>query len=95
MDHPVLELDEGAVRVLRNSGSSLLAVGVTAVRGRFARGDMVACVAPEGCEVARGLVNYGAEEAQRIKGMASERFAEVLGYRDDEELIHRDNLVLL
>ncbi len=90
-----LVLDAGAVRVLRESGSSLLAVGVTAVEGRFERGEVVACVGPDGREVARGLVNYGAEEARRIQGRPSDAIAGILGYVDDEELIHRDNLVLV
>ncbi len=90
-----LYLDQGAVSKLTNAGCSLLAVGVTAVEGRFQRGDLVSCFSPDGCEVARGLVNYNADEADRIKGISSEDIATVLGYRDDEELIHRDNLVLL
>ena len=90
-----LTLDDGAVRVLRESGRSLLAVGVTAVSGRFSRGEVVVCVDRDGHEVARGLVNYSADEADRIKGMASSRIADILGYVDDDELIHRDNLVLV
>lgn len=89
-----LVLDEGAVKVLRNSGRSLLPVGVREVRGEFTRGDLVSCIAEDGVEVARGLVNYGAEESQRIIGLPSSRIEEVLGYLEDEELIHRDNLVL-
>jgi len=90
-----LTLDEGAVRALRTQGKSLLAVGVTAVQGDFIRGEVVACVDASGGEVARGLVNYDALESDRIKGQPSTRFEEVLGYLDDKELIHRDNLVLL
>jgi glutamate 5-kinase len=90
-----LVLDEGAVRVLREAGRSLLAVGVREVRGEFTRGELVACLDPHGREVAKGLVNYAAEEADRIKGLPTARIPEVLGYRDDDELIHRDNLVLL
>ena len=90
-----LVLDDGAVRVLRESGRSLLPVGVRDVRGRFSRGDVVACVDANGAEVARGLVNYSADEAARIAGQPSRRISEILGYLDDEELIHRDNLVLL
>ncbi len=90
-----LVLDDGAVRVLRESGKSLLAVGVKKVEGRFARGDVVACVDAEGREVARGLVNYSADEARRIIGQPSSRIESILGYIDDEELIHRDNLVLV
>jgi len=89
-----LLLDEGAVKVLRSAGSSLLAVGVTGVEGDFRRGDLVVCVAPGGEEVARGLVNYNADETRRIIGEPSNRIEEILGYIDESELIHRDNLVL-
>jgi glutamate 5-kinase len=89
-----LHLDEGASRILRNTGSSLLAVGVRRVEGKFARGDVVVCVNPSGEEVARGLVNYGVEEADRIKGMSSEAFERILGYLAEPELVHRDNLAL-
>lgn len=90
-----LVLDAGAVRVLRESGRSLLAVGVTAVEGTFGRGEVVACVDPDGREVARGLVNYSADEARKIKGQPSERIESLLGYVDEPELIHRDNLVVV
>lgn len=90
-----LILDAGAVRALRDKGTSLLAVGVKGVQGAFNRGEVVACVDEAGQEVARGLVNYDAEDANRIKGQSSARFESILGYLDDEELIHRDNLVLL
>ena len=90
-----LELDDGAVKVLRESGRSLLAVGVRAVLGNFQLGDMVSCRNSEGREVARGLVNYSAEETRRIMGLGSREIEGVLGYLRDEELIHRDNLVLV
>ena len=89
-----LVLDDGAVKMLLESGCSLLSVGVTAVSGEFARGDVVACVDKKGIEVARGLVNYSAAEAEKIKGLPSAEMEEVLGYVDESELIHRDNLVL-
>ena len=89
-----ITLDEGAVRVLRESGRSLLPVGVTAVTGTFERGDLVVCRAPDGREVARGLVNYSSTESGRIIGQPSQRIEEILGYVDEPELIHRDNLVL-
>ncbi len=89
-----LVLDAGAVRVLRQSGRSLLAVGVTEVKGEFRRGEVVRCVDEHGQEVARGLVNYSAEETQRIKGTPSEQIEKVLGYVDEPELIHRDNLIV-
>lgn len=90
-----LVLDDGAVRVLRESGRSLLAVGVKEVVGGFSRGEVVSCVDAQGGEVARGLVNYGAMEADKIKGLPSHRIRDILGYMDEEELIHRDNLVLV
>ena len=90
-----LHLDEGAVRALREQARSLLPVGVRAVEGAFGRGDLVACVAPDGREVAKGLVNYAADEARRIAGQPSSRIEAILGYVDEPELIHRDNLVLL
>lgn len=90
-----LQLDEGASNALLNSGVSLLAVGVTKISGTFDRGDLVSCFSHEGDEIARGLVNYSSEDANKIKGMTSDRIEEVLGYIDDEELIHRDNLVLI
>lgn len=90
-----LVIDAGACKVLRESGRSLLAVGVKAVEGHFARGEVVACVAEDGREIARGLVNYNADEIERIKGQASEKIESLLGYVDESELIHRDNLVLI
>ena len=90
-----LHLDEGAARVLRQSGRSLLPVGVTAVEGDFRRGELVVCIDPAGCEVARGLVNYDAAEARRIIGHASDEIESILGYVDEPELIHRDNLVVM
>ncbi len=90
-----LRLDEGASRALRQSGVSLLPVGVTSVSGEFVRGDLVSCLDHEGNEIARGLVNYDALEADRIRGVASEKIEQILGYIDEPELIHRDNLVIL
>jgi glutamate 5-kinase len=90
-----LYLDAGAVQVLRQSGSSLLPVGVTEVKGNFQRGDLVSCHDAAGVAVARGLVNYTAEEARSIIGHTSEKIEQLLGYVDEPELIHRDNLVLL
>ena len=89
-----LVLDDGACRVLAEQGKSLLAVGVVAVRGEFNRGEIVSCVARDGSEVARGLVNYNAGETRRIMGQPSNRIEQLLGYVDDEELIHRDNMVV-
>ncbi len=90
-----LRIDEGAAKVLIESGRSLLAVGVREVEGDFSRGEVVACFDPSGAEVARGLVNYDTGETRRIMGQRSECIAELLGYVDEPELIHRDNLVLM
>jgi glutamate 5-kinase len=90
-----LTLDSGAVRALTRDGKSLLPIGVVAVSGHFGRGEVVGCVDSDGREVARGLVNYGAQEAARIVRRPSSEIESVLGYVDEPELIHRDNLVLL
>lgn len=87
-------LDRGAAEMLREGGSSLLAVGVTKAEGSFTRGDMVICLAPDGQEVARGLINYDANATQRILGQPSSRIEDILGYVSEPELIHRDNLAL-
>ncbi|MFC1748688.1 glutamate 5-kinase, partial [Pseudomonadota bacterium] len=89
-----LVLDDGAVRVLCKGGASLLVVGVVSVEGDFERGEMVSCVAPDGREIACGLANYGADEVRKIAGCSSEKIESLLGYVDESELIHRDNLVL-
>lgn len=89
-----LRLDDGAVRVIRRSGRSLLPVGVCGVEGDFRRGDVVACCDENGSEVARGMINYAASEARLIAGRSSADIPALLGYAGDEELIHRDNLVV-
>ena len=91
----VLVLDDGAVAVLQKSGKSLLPVGVTSVKGQFVRGDLVVCQNAQGVEIARGLVNYASDEARKIAGKPSQQIESLLGYQDDDELIHRDNLVLV
>lgn len=90
-----LELDAGAARALLREGKSLLPIGVQALTGEFERGEVVSCVDPAGREIARGLVNYGATEARRILRVPSAEIESRLGYVDEPELIHRDNLVLL
>ena len=90
-----LVLDAGAVRMLKNEGKSLLAVGVKSVSGRFERGELVSCVDENGLEIARGLINYGNADAELIAGKNSAEFESILGYFDDSELIHRDNMVLI
>ena len=89
-----LVLDSGAVQAIRTAHKSLLPVGVKAVEGSFGRGEIVACFDADGREIARGLVNYGSEEAKRIIGQPSDRIESILGYVDEPELIGRDNLVV-
>ena len=90
-----LVLDEGASKVLRQQGKSLLAVGVTAVKGRFTRGELVSCIDAAGVEIARGLVNYNSDETKLIQGKSTEEIIGILGYCEEDELIHRDNLVIV
>ncbi len=93
--HGQLVLDKGAVQVVREQGRSLLSVGVSAVKGSFTRGEVVSCFDEVGNEVARGLVNYSADETGRIMRRSSKEIEAILGYVDEPELIHRDNLVLV
>ena len=88
-------LDDGAVEVLQKKGKSLLSIGVTTATGTFKRGDLVSCVDFQGREVARGLINYDWKETLKIAGKTSKEFAEILGYADEDELIHRDNMVMI
>ncbi len=90
-----LVLDNGAANALKADGKSLLSIGVTDVRGVFERGDVVACLDQTGHEIARGIVNYNAQETMLIRGQASQRIEAILGYVEESELIHRDNLVVL
>jgi glutamate 5-kinase len=90
-----LRLDAGAARALARDGKSLLPIGVVAVEGEFERGEIVGCFDPDGREIARGLVNYNAGEAARILRHPSSEIEAILGYVDEPELIHRDNMVLL
>jgi len=90
-----LHLDAGASKAVMQSGVSLLAVGVNKIEGNFQRGEVVSCISSDGNEIARGLVNYGSKESLLLQGKTSEKFEDILGYIDEAELIHRDNLVLL
>ena len=90
-----LHLDAGAVDVLQNRNASLLPIGVRDVDGVFNRGEVVACIAPDGVEIARGLVNYPSDECKRIIGKDSRQIPDILGYEDDPELINRENLILM
>lgn len=87
-------LDAGAIKALR-AGRSLLPVGVTAVAGEFERGAAIACLDADGQELARGLVNYSASETRRILRRSSNEIESILGYVNDDELIHRDNMIVV
>ena len=89
-----ITIDAGALRALLE-GRSLLPAGVTGTRGRFDRGDTVSVLATDGSEVARGIVAYSDGDAARIMGRKSSEIAELLGFRGRDEMIHRDDLVLL
>jgi glutamate 5-kinase len=88
-------VDDGAKKAIVQKGKSLLPSGVTRVRGVFDRGDLVTCLGPRGKEFARGLVNYSASELEKIKGHRSHEIETTLGYKYCDEVIHRDDLVVL
>jgi glutamate 5-kinase len=88
-------VDEGAKKAIVQKGKSLLPSGVVKVRGVFDRGDAVSCLGPRGKEFARGLVNYNVSELEKIKGLRSEKIEKMLGYKYSDEVVHRDDLVVL
>jgi len=90
-----LVLDAGAAHALKAQGKSLLPIGVIDVVGDFQRGAIVACLDENGRDIARGLINYSASEARQVMRKASSEIEAILGYVDEPELIHRDNLALL
>ena len=90
-----LTVDAGAKKALTEKGRSLLPSGVVGVEGEFQAGEMVAVAEADGVEFARGLVNYDADDARKIRGVQTTDIERVLGYRGLDEVIHRDNLVLL
>lgn len=99
MDHLQLRgavtVDEGAARVLRGEGKSLLPIGMTAVEGDFSRGEVIAVRDPQGLELARGLANYASSEARLLCRHASSEIESLLGYMAEPEMVHRDNMVLI
>ncbi|MDL1864841.1 glutamate 5-kinase [Betaproteobacteria bacterium PRO5] len=88
-------LDDGASRALLSGGKSLLPIGVVEVKGEFERGEAISCLDASGREIARGLINYDARESRKIMRRPTSQIEAVLGYVDEYELIHRDNLVIL
>src|SRR5690554_2389680 len=89
-----ITLDQGAVRAVTLEHKSLLPIGVIGVEGEFERGDVVACVDEHGVECGRGLINYAASDARRIMGKPSHQIPAILGTMSDQELIHRNNMVV-
>jgi glutamate 5-kinase len=90
-----IALDRGAADALRSKGRSLLASGIREVRGEFATGDCVSLIDSDGVEFGRGLVNYPAADVLKVKGMRSQEIPRVLGYKVSDEIVHRDNFVLI
>ena len=90
-----IQLDAGAKKAIVEQGRSLLAAGIVSTQGDFQKGDVVALCDSEGTVVARGLTNYASADVDRIKGMKSEKIAQVLGQRPYEEVVHRDNLAIV
>ena len=89
-----LHVDQGAVEAI-SKGGSLLPVGMLQIEGEFRRGDTVRVVEPSGKEIARGLSNYAAIDLGKISGKHSDRIESILGFAYGEEVIHRNNMVLL
>ena len=89
-----VKVDAGAVQKLRDEGKSLLPIGITDVEGDFHRGDVIAVQTPDGVEIARGLANYASGEARLIARKPSSQIAGLLGFANEPEMIHRDNMVL-
>ncbi|MBN1473370.1 MAG: glutamate 5-kinase [Syntrophaceae bacterium] len=90
-----LVIDDGAKSALCEKGKSLLPSGVTAVEGDFNLGDAVSCVDSSGVTLAKGLVNYNSDEIRKIKGLKTSQISQVLGHKDYDEIIHRDNLAIV
>lgn len=91
----ILTIDEGAKRAVLTKGKSLLSTGITAIEGRFGVGDTVSCQDEYGKKLAKGIVNYSSEDLNKIKGIKSSEIEKTLGYKYDDEVIHRDNMVIL
>jgi glutamate 5-kinase len=90
-----IQVDDGARKAVLEKGRSVLAAGVVGTQGEFQKGDVIALCDNEGQVIARGLTNYSSADVERIKGLKSDKIAQVLGRRPYEEVIHRDNLALV
>ena len=90
-----LIIDDGATNAIVNSGKSLLSVGITDIKGKFDRGDLVQCISTSGQEVAKGLINYSSSDVGKVLGQPSDKMESLLGYVNESSVIHRNNLVVL
>lgn len=93
--HGVITVDKGCEKAILSGGSSLLATGITAISGDFNHGNTISIVTVEGREIARGIANYNGEDARKIMGVHTNEVMEILGSKPYDEVIHRDNMVLL
>jgi glutamate 5-kinase len=93
--HGELVLDDGAARAIASRGKSLLPAGIIEVRGKFRVGDPVACVDQSGRVIARGLTAYASDAVERIARRPTREITQMLGYSNGDEVIHRDDLVML
>jgi glutamate 5-kinase len=90
-----LYIDDGAVTALKKNGKSLLPSGIVKVFGHFSEGEPINCLSPQGEKIAQGLTNYCSEDIKKIKGEKTDKIESILGFKYSDEVIHRDNLVLL
>jgi glutamate 5-kinase len=90
-----ITIDDGAARALLQGGKSLLPSGIISLSGSFEAGDAVYCLDSRGARVAKGLTNYSSSEIEKIKGRKTSEIERILGYQYSDEVIHRDNLVLM
>jgi glutamate 5-kinase len=85
----------GAVKALTSLGKSLLPSGIIKIEGHFNIGDCISCINKEGEKIAKGLTNYASKDLEQIKGRKTSEIEKVLGYKYSDEVIHRDNLVII
>jgi glutamate 5-kinase len=90
-----LQLDQGACLAITAKGKSLLPSGILAIEGQFDQGDCVRCVDGQEQPIAVGLVNFCSDDLRKIKGLRSDMIEKVLGFKENDEVLHRDNLVIL
>jgi glutamate 5-kinase len=90
-----ITLDSGAVTALIKNGKSLLPIGVKSITGEFKRGEIISCVDQDGKEIARGLSNYNSVQAALIIGKSSKEIQELLDCAEEDEIIHRDNMIMI